>query len=67
MPHNQEYLNTIASKLERLNMVQHGSKSPIIQSKIYNNSSIRDEMHSPDIMDWMGKASLDYINKQKNL
>lgn len=60
---NSEYIKSIVSGLERLNMVNHGSKDPL---KKKNNGLIQGEEPPRDIMDWMGKAALDYLNKKKS-
>lgn len=63
MSHNSEYINSIVSKLERLNMVDHGCKDPITKK---NNGLIQGENLPTDIMDWMGKAAIDYLNKKNS-
>lgn len=64
MPQNSEYIQSIISKLERLNMVDHGSKDPI--TKQTHNGLLQGEEKPVDIMDWMGRAALDYLNKKKS-
>jgi hypothetical protein len=64
MPQNQEYIQSIISKLERLNIVDHGSKDPI--SKQIHSGLVLGEDKPLDIMDWMGRAAIDYLNKKKS-
>jgi hypothetical protein len=44
-------------------MVDHGCKDPITKK---NNGLIQGENLPTDIMDWMGKAAIDYLNKKNS-
>ena len=63
MQPNQEYINSIISKLERMNQVETGSKEP----RTAKNSGY--SMYEPkleDPMQWMGRAAIEYMNRKQN-
>lgn len=59
---NPEYINSIVSKLEKLNQAETGSKDPITAK---NLGYSRYEPKLEDPMSWMGRAAIEYINQQK--
>lgn len=63
MTQNSEYINSIVSKLERLNLIDHGSKDPLTKQQ---HGILLGEEKPIDIMDWMGKAAIDYLNKKNS-
>lgn len=62
MQPNSEYINSIVSKLEKLNQAETGSKDPITAK---NSGYSRYEPKLEDPMSWMGRAAIEYINQQK--
>jgi hypothetical protein len=61
---NPQYINSVIDKLERLNLANHGTKSPINTNNSEGSSYLEPKLEDP--LQWMGRAAIEYMNRQKN-
>lgn len=64
MKPSSQYINSIVDKLERLNVADHGTKTPINTKNSEGSSYLEPKLEDP--LQWMGRAAIEYMNRQNN-